>query len=388
MKLTNKDHHTIKVSIAIVALSLMLGVIFFNLPPIAKAIGYFFSIMSPFFAALLVAFIINLLMDGLEHRLLSRLPLGKQGRRVWAMVLSYLIIFVILFFIFSTLLPQIVASIRSLIDQFPTFIETLKGWVREATFLGSYQQPILDYLEEINMDSITDFLYQKLVPWDDSSFSSVMSGLFSTISSVFSGFMNGLLIFIFSIYILASKEKLSRQGKSLLYSFLPEKGADTTMYILRTAYDNFHNFFTGQFLEAILLGLMCFTGMTILDLPYPLVSSIIISLGAFIPIVGALMAALFGALLILTESPLGALVFLIYIFVLQQFDDNLVYPKVVGQSVGLPAIWVLLAITVGGALMGAKGMLLFVPLASTLYDLLADFRNYQIKKKNINLATK
>lgn len=388
MKYNPKDRHTIKLTLTIISLALVIGLVIFNLPSIFKGLGTFFSLLAPFFRALVLAFLINIPMNWIENRGLVRTPLKKNARRAIAMILSYIIIFGLLTIFFSIVIPKIISSTQTLLDQLPAFLKNLRGQVGEADFLGRFRKPVLKALEDVNAESISNQILSKLIPIKALDVSSPTAALFSTLSTIFSSFMSGLLTFVFSIYILASKEKLGRQAKGLLYAIFPEKGADMTLYIVTTALENFHNFFTGQFLEAIILSLMNLAGMKILGLPFSPVVSVIIGFGALIPIVGALLAGVFGFLMILTSSLLEAVVYIIFLVILQQFDDNIVYPKVVGQSVGLPAIWVLFAIMLGGKVMGAIGMLVFVPLISTIYDLLSDLRSYQLNKKNINITLK
>lgn len=160
------------------------------------------------------------------------------------------------------------------------------------------------------------------------------------------------------------------------------------MYVLYTAYDNFFNFFTGQFIEAFVLALMNFIGMSILQIPYALVISFIIGFGSLIPLIGAVISGFIGVFLLLMISPAQAIGYAVFVIVLQQFDGNLTYPKIVGRSVGLPPIWVLLAVIVGASVLGVLGMLVSVPIASTLYDLLVDFKTRQLDRKNIQVQYK
>ena len=194
--------------------------------------------------------------------------------------------------------------------------------------------------------------------------------------------------FTFAIYALSSKEDLARKTKELLYSAFPERWADKFVRFGEIVFDNFYNFFTGQFIEALVFGSMCFVGMLIFGFPFAPAISIIMGLGALIPILGAYIGVFTGALLILLQSPFKALMFIIFVVVLQQFDGNVTYPRIVGNKVGLPAMFVIVAITVGGALFGIIGMILFVPLFSTIYTLLGIYKDKKLKEKGIDIKSK
>ena len=198
-----------------------------------------------------------------------------------------------------------------------------------------------------------------------------MSSVVSVVSSVFSTIVTSLVALIFSVYLLLDKEKLISQGKRIISTYLPKNGKNI-FYVLETLNDSFHRFIVGQCTEAVVLGVLCIIGMWIFRFPYAMMIGVLIGFTALIPIAGAYIGAGVGAFMILTESPLKSLLFLVFIVILQQLEGNLIYPRVVGSSIGLPGIWVLAAITIGGGLMGIPGMLLAVPIMATLYRLLRD----------------
>lgn len=205
-------------------------------------------------------------------------------------------------------------------------------------------------------------------------FGGVMSSVVSVVSSVFSGIVTVLVALIFSIYLLLDKEKIISQVKRLISTYIPN-GDKKIFYVLHTLNDSFHRFIVGQCTEAVVLGVLCMIGMAVFRFPYAMMIGVLIGFTALIPVAGAYIGAGVGAFMILTESPIQAVLFLIFIVVLQQVEGNLIYPKVVGNSIGLPGIWVLAAITIGGGLMGVMGMLLAVPIVATIYRLLqADVR--------------
>ena len=205
-----------------------------------------------------------------------------------------------------------------------------------------------------------------------------MNVVVSTVSSVVSGVTTAVLAIIFAVYVLLSKDKLASQLKTLMKHYLPEKITQKINYVASVANDSFHKFIVAQCTEALILGLLCTIGMFILRLPYAAMIGAVTVVTAFIPVVGALLGGAIGAFLILMESPVKALIFLVFIILLQQIEGDLIYPKVVGNSMGLPSIWVLAAVTVGGGMFGVLGMLLSVPAASTIYRLVKN----DVKKKD------
>ena len=213
-------------------------------------------------------------------------------------------------------------------------------------------------------------------------FGGVMSSVVSVVSSVFSGIVTVLVALIFSIYLLLDKEKILSQVKRLISTYLPN-GDKKIFYVLHTLNDSFHRFIVGQCTEAVVLGFLCMIGMAIFRFPYAMMIGVLIGFTALIPVAGAYIGAGVGAFMILTESPLQAVFFLIFIVVLQQVEGNLIYPKVVGNSVGLPSIWVLAAVTIGGNLMGVAGMLIFIPLCSVAYILFRMYVKDKLKEKQI-----
>ena len=210
----------------------------------------------------------------------------------------------------------------------------------------------------------------------------MLSSTVSAAMSIISGVTTFFIGFVFAIYILLQKETLSRQFKKLMRAYLPEAVTDRTLEILHLIYETFSSFFAGQCLEAVILGTMFFIVLSIFQLPYALLIGVLIAFTALIPLFGAFIGCAIGAFLMLMVEPLNALVFLIIFFVLQQLEGNLIYPHVVGNSVGLPSIWVLVAVTIGGSTMGIVGMLVFIPVCSVLYTLLREAVNKRLNKKN------
>ena len=351
-----------------------------NLPAVAMAVGWVLGILGPFLLGGAMAFILNVPMRAIERRLFPVRP-GKQvkGRRPMALLITLLAVIGVLVLASSVIGPGIAEAVRSLAAQVPAAAERL--WA-QISRLEQYLPMLESLLADWNMEdwkNITQKAAQLLQSWG--------GGILSSGSMVIGGVVSGVSTFvialIFSFYILLQKEKLGRQGRQVLYALLPERRADRTLEILRLSSRTFSSFLSGQCLEACILGTLFVVSMTIFRMPYALLVGVLISLTALIPIVGAFIGCGVGALLIAIADPWKALGFIVLFLVLQQVEGNLIYPHVVGSSVGLPSIWVLAAVTLGGSLMGILGMLVFIPLCSVLYALFRDYVKTRLSQRHV-----
>ena len=351
-----------------------------NLPAVAMAEGWVLGILGPFLQGGAMAFILNVPMRAIERRLFPVRP-GKQvkGRRPMALLITLLAVIGVLVLASSVIGPGIAEAVRSLAAQVPAAAERL--WA-QISRLEQYLPMLESLLADWNMEdwkNITQKAAQLLQSWG--------GGILSSGSMVIGGVVSGVSTFvialIFSFYILLQKEKLGRQGRQVLYALLPERRADRTLEILRLSSRTFSSFLSGQCLEACILGTLFVVSMTIFRMPYALLVGVLISLTALIPIVGAFIGCGVGALLIAIADPWKALGFIVLFLVLQQVEGNLIYPHVVGSSVGLPSIWVLAAVTLGGSLMGILGMLVFIPLCSVLYALFRDYVKTRLSQRHV-----
>lgn len=351
-----------------------------NLPAVAMAVGWVLGILGPFLLGGAMAFILNVPMRAIERRLFPARP-GKQvkGRRPMALLITLLAVIGVLVLASSVIGPGIAEAVRSLAAQVPAAAERL--WA-QISRLEQYLPMLESLLADWNMEdwkNITQKTAELLQTWG--------GGILSSGSMVIGGVVSGVSTFvialIFSFYILLQKEKLGRQGRQVLYALLPERRADRTLEILRLSSRTFSSFLSGQCLEACILGTLFVVSMTIFRMPYALLVGVLISLTALIPIVGAFIGCGVGALLIAIADPWKALGFIVLFLVLQQVEGNLIYPHVVGSSVGLPSIWVLAAVTLGGSLMGILGMLVFIPLCSVLYALFRDYVKTRLSQRHV-----
>lgn len=348
---------------------------------VMQMLNFLRGLLMPFAIGAVIAFILNVPLRGIERRLSM---IKKTGpRRALALVLTLAMISLVLALLFRLLMPQVLDTIYRLIEQFPDFLEQFKD--KAKSFLESFPE-LNKWLsnsasfENINWSDILG----KALTFAGNSAVSIIEGLLSTIGSIYSGIFNAVIAVVFAIYCLFRKEILARQGKRLLYAFVKEKHADYIVRVLRLTNQTFSNFISGQCLEAVILGSMFAVAMTIFRMPYVALVSLLIGITALIPIVGAFVGCILGAFFILVNNPMQALWFVVMFLILQQIENNVIYPKVVGKSVGLPGMWVLVAVTVGGELMGVIGMLLMIPMVSVLYTHLREITAKRLAKKGIS----
>ena len=276
-------------------------------------------------------------------------------------------------------MPELVNTIADLIGQVPTAVNNLINWLQVK--LSAYPE----YEEKLSSISINwDSVLSNVMNFLSIGTKGIINGGIGAISGFFSGITNFFIGFVFSVYVLFQKEKLASQCKKLMYVCMPESRADKIIEVLRLTNTTFSNFLSGQCLEACILGTMFVITLSILRMPYALLIGIIIAVTALIPIVGAFIGCIVGVILIMMTSPIKALIFIGVFLILQQIEGNLIYPHVVGSSVGLPGIWVLVAVTIGGNLFGIMGMLTFIPISSVCYALLRTYVNRKVEEKEID----
>lgn len=333
-----------------------------------------FGFLSPFLLGGVMAFILNVPMRRIE----SLLPLkeGGKAKRPVSLVLTFLLVTGLLLLVVFVVMPQLFETVLSLQSSIPAFLSEVKA---QAENLFAQNPEIVDYINSIAIDW-KSFL-EKFIGFLSSGAGTVLSSTFSAAVSIVSGVTTFGIGLVFAIYILLQKETLARQFKSLMAAFLPARVVNRSLEILTLASDTFSHFLTGQCLEAVILGSMFFVTLAVFRLPYALLIGVLIAFTALIPIFGAFIGCAIGAFLMLMVRPLDAAVFIIIFFVLQQIEGNLIYPHVVGSSVGLPSIWVLVAVTIGGSAMGIVGMLVFIPLCSVIYALLRETVHRRLVKK-------
>lgn len=339
-------------------------------PNISDFIGKCFSAAAPVFTGFVMAYIINILMSFYERHYFpkSKKKAVARSRRPVSLTGAILTVVGVIALVIVLIVPQLVKCIEMLVAQLPGAIEKLVARLNGLSFVSD---ELISSLASIDWKSRIGDIAETLF----SGVGDVMNVAVSAVSSVFTGIMAFVIGFIVALYLLTDKDRLGSQCKRVMNKWVPERFLGKFMHVVSVADDCFHRFIVGQCTEAVILGTLCMIGMLILRLPYAPMVGALIAFTALIPIVGGLIGAGVGAFLILMVSPIKALIFLIFIIVLQQLEGNLIYPKVVGSSMGLPALWVLAAVTVGGGVLGIGGMLIGVPMAAVVYRLVKESLN-------------
>lgn len=330
------------------------------------------GILKPFFYGGAVAFVLNIPMKWIEEKLLGRLKgeRVKKLKRPLSIVLSIMLIALVLAAVVGMVLPQMGATVSEIGKKIPAFMEQM---TLEFERLAEKESVLSDWAERLESTEIKwDEVLENVIHFLKNGAGDMLDSTVSMAGSIISGVVGMVIAFVFALYILAQKERLADQGRRVLSAYLPARTGDKILEICSLLYKNFSSFITGQCLEAVILGTMFVVFMSIFRMPYALVVGVLIAVTSLVPIVGAFIGCAVGIFLILINDPVQALWFAVLFLVLQQIEGNLIYPKVVGNSVGLSSIWVLMAVSVGGSLFGVIGMLVFIPLLSTGYALLRD----------------
>lgn len=349
-------------------------------PSFAALLTTLFSAAMPLLLGCVLAYAVNILMSFYEKHYFPQTTNHAliKSRRPVCMLSSFLTLILVLILVINLVVPELVSCVKLLAGQIPAAIDDLVGWLETKNIAS---EDILAFLQSIDWKSRASQILGVLT----SGVGNVMGTLIGAVSSVFSGVVTALFALIFSIYLLLGKEKLGRQFRRLMLRYMKPKLYSNVQHVLSVMNDCFHKYIVGQCTEAVILGILCTVGMLILRIPYATMVGAIVAFTALIPVAGAYIGAGVGAFMILTVSPVKAIVFLVFIVVLQQLEGNLIYPRVVGSSIGLPAIWVLAAVTLGGGLLGIVGMMLCVPLAATIYKLLKEDVSKPFSKEQINV---
>ena len=344
-------------------------------------VGGVFRLVQPFLVGACIAFILNVPMRAIEKQI-KRIPKFPADRAV-SILLTLAALGLVMALVVYLLVPQIRETGEIIAQQLPPFVARVEANI--LRFLEENPQ-IADWLwEYTDMESMNwKAMVDQAIDFLGSGLGKVVGNTVGVVKGFISSIWSVFVSLIFSLYCLGNKERLARQGRRLLYSFLPERWADEIIRVGRLANSTFSNFLSGQCIEVIILGSMFALTMTILRMPYVPLVSVLVAVTAFVPIVGAWIGCALGALFILVNDPMQALAFVVMFLILQQIENNLIYPRVVGTSVGLPSMWTLAAVTVGADIMGVAGMVLMIPICSVLYTLLREFTEDRVKVKGID----
>lgn len=325
------------------------------------------SAATPLLLGCALAYVLNILMSFYEKHYFTHSvsPAVRKSRRPVCMLAAFITLAAGLILILNLVLPELLSCVNLLLRQIPTAANSLANW------LGTMDAVPEDLLASLrNVDWASKL--EQIISFLTTGVGNIIGTAVSAVSSVFSGLVTALFALIFSIYLLLGKERLGSQFNRIMKRYMSTGLCANVRHVLSVLNECFHKYIVGQCTEALILGGLCTLGMLILQLPYATMTGAVIAFTALIPVAGAYIGAGVGAFMILTVSPVKAIIFLVFIVILQQLEGNLIYPRVVGSSMGLPGIWVLAAVTVGGGVMGIPGMLLYVPLAAAFYKLLRE----------------
>ena len=371
----------------LVIFTVLLVVALWKFEVVIDVLKTIWGILFPFVLGGAIAFVINVPMSFLEKKIFGKTKdgnkVGKKLARPISLLLTIILAVGVIALVMFGVIPQLTRTMGSLMISIANFVPQMQNWIRD---FSHNNQEIMKLVNQVQ------FNQDQAIKWGISILGSgagnMMNTTMSAVGSIVSGFATFFIAFSFACYILFQKEKLHVQIRKVFFAFIPKQKAEAFLKICSLTYQTFANFLTGQCVEAVILGSMFVVTLSILKMPYALLIGVLIAFTALIPSFGAFIGCAVGSFLIFMVNPKQAILFIIVFLVLQQIEGNLIYPHVVGESVGLPSIWVLAAVTIGGNLMGIIGMLVFIPLLSVFYTIFREFVYLHLKKKHIKQVTK
>ena len=347
-----------------------------NMDRVATFLGMVGGLLLPFLLGAAMAFILNVPMRAIETHLPQKLQRAHRGI---SLVLTLAAVVGVVMVVSLLVLPQLKNTVQTIAARMPAFWAQAQQWANELMI--RYPE-LADWLSEagnLNLRNVT----QQVMDWLKNGGLALVGNTVTAATGIISGFVNFFIALIFAIYLLFQKETLSRQGRMLLFAWMRPEHAEKVLEVVRLANKTFSNFLSGQCLEACILGALFAVGMLLFRMPYVLLISVLVAVTALIPVFGAFIGCFVGTFLILIQNPMQAVVFVILFLVIQQIEGNLIYPRVVGGSVGLPSVWVLAAVTLGGSMFGVVGMLVMIPLCSVLYSLLRTATRERLRSRGV-----
>lgn len=404
------DKQTIKKIIGLISFAILLSWGLKNTEFIKSLIALALGLLQPFLIGGVIAFVVNVPMRALENtcfikpyqkrlaaqaaakptgkgaaKALDKVPFWYRAKRPLSLILSLLLVLGVIGVGTLIVVPETVSSFSSIVNNLCNFPLMLNQWAQE---LMNWMPQAAVWLEELNLNlDLTSIDWREIITqvvnFLQNGAGNVLNTTFTVASGIFNGIVTGFLAIVFSFYLLMNKEKLGSQTKQLLYALLKEPHADYLVRVGQMTNRTFSKFLSGQCVEAVILATLFFVSMSILRFPYAMIISTLIAFTALIPVFGAFIGCVVGAFLILLVDPVRAFWFVVLFLFLQQFEGNIIYPRVVGSSVGLPSMWVLVAVTLGGSMMGVLGMLVYIPMFSVLYRLIREAVSNRLETKQI-----
>ena len=366
----------------LILFTIIILIALWNYKMIFDAIVFILGIVLPFLVGGAIAFVLNVPMSFFEEKIfynrhLKDKKIANRLARPVSLVLTIAVLIGVVVLVMFVVIPELTKTILSLGKTIQAFVPEAQRFLEE---LFTDNSEIRAWLDSLNLD--VDQIMNSAVSFFQNGAGNVLNSTVSAIGSIVSGVTTFVIAFVFACYVLLQKEKLRVQVQKVLYAFLPDGRVESILGVCSLTAKTFSSFLAGQCVEALILGTMFFVVMSVINMPYALLVGVLIAFTALIPIFGAFIGCFVGAFLILMVDPLQALIFVVMFLVLQQIEGNFIYPKVVGSSVGLPSIWVLAAVTIGGSLMGVVGMLIFIPIVSVIYTLFRSSVYKRLGKKH------
>ncbi|WP_300382274.1 AI-2E family transporter [Clostridium sp.] len=384
-KINNKFNNKFKENLILGSLLIIIYLFLLNSRYFLKGFDNILNMLNPFIIGFAIAFVLNLPMNFFENKVFSFFNNKNFSKytvlkRPLSILSTFIFVIGLIIALLLFIIPQLVSSISNLLETVPGHLKTFEKSINEYLLTNQMSTEVLNKVYSSLMST-----WKEILQIGGQLLTNSLSGILNTTLNITSGVINFILSLVFSIYMLASKETLIRHMKKFIYAFLKKPIADKVLRISRLTNLTFSKFITGQCIEAIILGALCFIGMNIFSFPYPLLVSVLVGVTALIPVFGAFIGTIPSVFLILLISPIKAIWFIVFILCLQQFEGNIIYPKVVGNSVGLSAIWVILAMLVGGSTLGLLGMIIGIPVFSVIYQLVKEKTNKKLLNKNITI---
>lgn len=386
-KLTFKTDVYKKIFLTGLAL-LFVAYLFINSRTIFSGFGVLLGICAPFILGGVIAFIMKIPLNFLEDKVFDKIKNEKfqKYKRTISIALSFIVIILVFFIITAVIVPQLINSFNELRKSLPSFLQMAIDKTREIPYLNNYSDRLQAEYDNLSWNEIFNRI-KGFVKSDENS-SHILNSALSTASSILGGLVSFFLALITSIYILADKERLGYQATRICYSCFNNKVANKILHVAHLLHENFFGFIRGQLTVSTFIGIATFIACLILRMPNAATIGVIVGVTDLIPIIGPFLGGAMAFVMIVIEDPTKGLIFIALVIILQQVESNLVYPKLVGNEVGLPSLWTLMAITIGGSLFGVVGMWGFIPLASTIYALIKEYTEYKINEKNLDLRMK
>lgn len=376
-KLDEKSKNLLKVSL----ISIIVFFGFWYIGSVQAAFSFFLAVIQPMVVGLMVAYVINLPMSFYEEKIFGKFNNEKMRKlsSPLSLILAWITIILVTLILLNVLIPRIISSFTSLAEKWPSFVKELKIFLNSHELTKKYAQDLTNAISTIDIDSILQSLETYL---EEDGFklldktSNLLNNVSSTIVTIFTAV-------ILSFFILLNKKQVQKNANKFLYAFVDESKADYIYKIFSLAYETFEVYIKSKILSGTILGLLIFIGMLLLRIPYAPMVSVMVGVFDFIPIIGPIIGGGISMILIFIESPIKSLVFLAYVLIIQQVQGSIIYPALAGKQIGLPSLWILIAITIGGALFGFLGMLVAIPVVSILYTLINEKIDKELEKKEI-----